>query len=327
MSQNNDIVKRLPRSLLFGAKRFTRGQLTRENLPTEAVEVQATLGVRRLNEQCIELEPYGNQVRSGYAMAIGFLFVFGTGISVFMWSFIPAPITAEIWLMLFLGPWLAAASGVTWYLFTRLYLGKFRGGFIRIHRGTGKLYFVTPRDEQLLTLDWAQLTALAGYIPVIGAGGYTSFYPLYLTGIDWESSPPREICIACGNLGWRDDGHSAKLLWDYLQVFMEDGTKFLSIPPPIPSRLSRKKTFFRFYQDWADKFRRDLSTPKGKRWAALLIPAKIIWLIFIVFPDSLAEFIEYNVPYTSFPKEIDALCGFNEKRLPIMRLNGERIDS
>ena len=328
MTQNHDdIVKRLPRSLLLGAKRFVRGPVKRENLPTVPLEVQAALGVRRLNEQCVELEPYGNQVRSGSAKAIGFLFVLGVCMSAFLWSITPAPITARIWFMLFLGPWFMAATSVGWYLITSRYMGQFRGGFIRIHRGTGKLYFVTPRDERLLTLNWAQLHALAGYIPVVGAAGYTSFYPLYLIAIDWESTPPKEICIACGNLGWRDDGDSAKQLWDYLQVFMEDGPTYLSGPPPIPPRLARKQTFLRFYRDWAEKFRRDLSTPKGKRWAPLWAPAKILWLICMVFPDSIAEFIEYDVPYTSFPKEIDELCGFEEKRVPIMRLNGERVDS
>ncbi len=41
-------------------------------------------------------------------------------------------------------------------------------------------------------------------------------------------------------------------------------------------------------------------------------------------PDD--EGIQYNVPYTLFPKEIDKLCDFDEKRKPVIRVNGERID-
>jgi len=48
----------------------------------------------------------------------------------------------------------------------------------------------------------------------------------------------------------------------------------------------------------------------------LWAPAKILWLVLIGIPESLAEFIEYNVPYTSFPKEIDELCGFAEPVKP-----------
>jgi len=33
----------------------------------------------------------------------------------------------------------------------------------------------------------------------------------------------------------------------------------------------------------------------------------------MVFPDSLAEVIEYNVPYTRFPSEIDKLCGLADE--------------
>jgi len=167
---------------------------------------------------------------------------------------------------------------------------------------------------------------MAGYIPILSQAGYTSRHPLYLIGVDWAQSPPKEICVSCGNLGWRDEGESAKQLWDYLQIFMAEGPQALPKPAPVPPRLSRGQTFLRFYRDWATKFRRDLSTSKGKRWSPLLVPAKILWLVCMTFPDSLAEVIEYNVPYTPFPKEIDELCGFVEKRTPIMRLNSERID-
>ncbi len=327
MSQENDIVDRLPPSLLFGAKRFVRRHLNADDVPTGGTPLSEILGIRRVNDQCIELEPYGNIIRNVYASSIGVFFVMGTASAAFLWSITPAPLGIELWLLLLIAPWAMAAFGGVMYLCTRRLFGQYRGGFIRLHRGTRKLYFVTPRDDRLLTLEWDQIHALAGYIPIVGAAGYTSRYPLYLIAIDWDQTPPKEICVSCGNLGWRDDGVSAKQLWDCLQIFMEHGPAALPKPSPLPPRLSRKQTFLRGYRDWASKFRRDLSTPKGKRWALLWAPAKILWLICMVFPDSIAEFIEYDVPYTSFPKEIDELCGFEERRVPIMRLNGERIDS
>ncbi|TRM54492.1 hypothetical protein YH64_002515 [Achromobacter sp. LC458] len=60
--------------------------------------------------------------------------------------------------------------------------------------------------------------------------------------------------------------------------------------------------------------------------APLTIPLWLGWLLINAFPDSVEAFIQYNVPYTPFPKEIDKLCGFGEKRKPVIRVNGERID-
>jgi hypothetical protein len=59
----------------------------------------------------------------------------------------------------------------------------------------------------------------------------------------------------------------------------------------------------------------------------ITIPLWLGWLLINAFPGSVEAFIQYNVPYTQFLKEIDRLCGFNEKRKPVIRVNGERIDS
>ena len=319
------IVQRIPRSLLLGAKTLSKGRPQKISIPETLIH--EALGVSRVNDHCVELNTYGNNVRNVYASFIGISMVMSVFLSIGILNIIPEPLSWRILLAQIAACSAFIAISVLMYLCVHFLFGKFRGGFIRIHRDTQKLYFVTPRDQRLLTLEWDEIRALAGYIPIVSAGGYTSRYPLYLIATDWTQSPPKEVCVSCGNLGWRDGGSSAKELWDYLQIFMEHGPATLPQPPPIPPRLPRKETFLRFYRDWADKYRRDLATPKGKRWAVLVIPAKILALICIVFPDSLAEFIEYNVPYTSFPKEIDALCGFQEKRVPIMRLNGERIDS
>ena len=310
-------VERLPGTLFIGAKRLARGQVKQGAFPSDPTLISGEIGVRRINEHCVELEPFGNTVRNVYASGIGRTIVLMCGLSIVGLSIVSEPLSWRLAIIPIGLSFVAVALSALLYLCTRTLFGQFRGGFIRIHRGTRKLYFVTPRDERLLTLDWDELQALAGYIPIIGAAGYTSRYPLYLIATDWAQSPAKEICVSCGNLGWRDDGDSARQLWDYLQTFMEHGPNSLPKPPPIPPRLSRKQTFLRFYRDWAAKFCRDLATPKGKRWAPLLIPAKILALICIVFPDSLAEFIEYNVPYTSFPKEIDELCGFINPPAPI----------
>jgi len=312
-------VERLPRALMIGAKKLHRGRVEKCHIPTDPYLISGELGVRRMNEHCVELEPFGNSVRNVYASGIGRTIVMMCGLSFVGLSIVSEPLSWRLAIIPMSLSFVAVALSALLYLCTRRLFSKFRGGFIRIHRGTRKLYFVTPRDERLLTLDWDELQALAGYIPIIGAAGYTSRYPLYLIAVDGTQSPPKEICVSCGNLGWRDDGDSAQQLWDYLQTFMEHGPNILPKPPPIPARLSRKQTFLRFYRDWAEKFRRDLATPQGKRWAMLLIPAKILALICIVFPDSLAEFIEYNVPYTSFPKDIDELCGFADPLAPITR--------
>lgn len=322
---HTQIVERLPRSLLIGAKGLAYRDIRRPK-PIDA-ESEGMFAIRRINEHAIELEAFGNLMRNVFAGGIGAMLVLGTIISMLIGIFVPDPLTPLMVFMLFVSPWILAVFGSLPYFLTRHYSGKFRGGFIRIHRGTRKLYFVSARDERLLTLEWDQIQALAGYVPTFSAAGYSSQYPLYLIAVDWTQTPPTEVCVSCGNLGWRDDGDSAQQLWDCLRIYMEHGPDALPKPPPIRRRLSRKQSFLRFYRDWADKFRRDLATPKGKRWAMVVIPAKILALIFIVFPDSVGEFIDYGVPYTSFPKEIDELCGFVEKRVPIMRLNGERVDS
>jgi len=329
MNSVSDQIRRLPRSLLIGATRFARGQQNRMSIQPDNVLVD--LGVRRMNDHCVELEPYGNMVRNIYASGIGISMVMAIGISLLMTLLAvfltPNNLPGQTgWVFIFTVPWIAVGIASVTYLCSRNLFGRFRGGFIRINRCTRKLYFVTPRDEHMMSLDWDDLEAMAGYIPILGQAGYTSRHPLYLIGVDWAQSPPKEICVSCGNLGWRDEGESAKQLWDYLQIFMAEGPQALPKPAPVPPRLSRGQTFLRFYRDWATKFRRDLSTSKGKRWSPLLVPAKILWLVCMTFPDSLAEVIEYNVPYTPFSKEIDELCGFVEDCPPIMRLNGERID-
>lgn len=76
---------------------------------------------------------------------------------------------------------------------------------------------------------------------------------------------------------------------------------------------SRWQAFLSGYREWAQKFREDLSTPEGKRKAWWLAPGKVFWLITMVFPESIGEVLEYGMPYTPFPKEIDEICGFDSE--------------
>ncbi|HBL65255.1 MAG TPA: hypothetical protein DDZ58_04190 [Achromobacter sp.] len=123
-----------------------------------------------------------------------------------------------------------------------------------------------------------------------------------------------------------DGDRSAKALWSYLQIFMERGPESLPKPAPLPPRQSRWQETLQPYRDWYAGLRRRLAKPYGMFKAPLTIPLWLGWLLINAFPDSVEAFIQYNVPYTLFPKEIDTLCGFDEKRKPVIRVNGERID-
>jgi hypothetical protein len=237
----------------------------------------------------------------------------------------PATIEADTVLGMLTG--LPVSTGMAFIFYIASGAHRSRGAFIRIHRGTRKLYFIYPRQKRLHILDWDQLEALAGYVPIVSASGYASRHPLYLIGVDYSMEPPTEICAACGNLGLFDGDRSAKALWSYLQVFMERGPEGLPKPAPLPPRQSRWRETQQPYRDWYAGLRRTLAKPYGMFKAPLTIPLWLGWLLINAFPDSVEAFIQYNVPYTQFPKEIDKLCGFDEKRRPVIRVNGERIDS
>lgn len=72
----------------------------------------------------------------------------------------------------------------------------------------------------------------------------------------------------------------------------------------------RKDAFLHGYLQWTKKFREDLYAPKSKRWAVLWAPAKALWLIAIVFPDSIGAYLDYTVAEVRFPEEVNAICGF-----------------
>ncbi len=309
-------IKRLPNSLRFGGTRLRHGYFTGETAQAD--------GVRRINAQCVELETFVNFNQTGSAFFIGMSMVFAIGFSFFSWSITSDPITTDEWMLIILAPWLLTLFAGAIYFLSGAH--RSRGAFIRLHRGTRKLYYIFPGKTHLHVLDWDRLEALAGYIPIITGSVNTTRHPLYLIGVDNSLTPPTEICVACGNLGLFDGDRSAKSLWEYLQQFMAHGPQGLPEPPPLLPRLTRKQATLRRFQQWKNALHTSLTTPRGKCWAPIMVPLRVLWLVWDVFPECLAEFIQYNVPYTPFPKATDELCGFAEKRKPVIRVNGKIVD-
>ena len=300
-------VERLPSYVLDGAKPISRSRSSTFKMKINEDCVTEYLGVRRFNEGCLEVFPGARSIKSAYSSAVGVLFLMGVICNVIIFNVLPGPYSAEILFSFFIFPIFSAAIGGLLYLMTR---GS-QGSHVRINRNTGKIYYVVPGELRLVTLDWQKIQPMAGNIIVSGgAAGHTVFNPLFLVGVDWTQSPPREAAISCGNIGWRDNGKSACELFSYIQHFMDYGPQGLPLPGPLLPKMSRKDTFLLGYRLWAKKFREDLSTPKGKRWAVLWAPAKVLWLITMVFPDSIGAYLDYTVPEVRFPKQIDLLCGF-----------------
>lgn len=297
-------VKKLPSYVLSGARPISRpySNVFRMKLGPDCVNEY--LGVRRVNETCLEVFPGARTIKSVYSSAIGVLFLLGVVSGVIILAILPGPYPIDIWLAFIFTPFLSAAIGGLLYLMGR---GS-PGSPVRISRKTGRVYYVVPDEFRLVTLAWREIQPMAGNLIVSGGA---VFNPLFLVGVDWTQSPPREAAISCGNVGLRDNGESACKLFSYIQHFMDYGPQGLPMPGPPPPKMSRKDTFLYGYREWAKKYREDLSTPKGKRWAVLWAPAKVLWLISMVFPDSIGAYLDYTVPEVRFQKSIDLLCGFD----------------
>ena len=301
-------IKKLPSYVLAGSTPISRPYSNRFRIKLGPDCVNEYLGVRRINETCLEMFPGARSIKSAFSSAIGVLFLLGVVSDVFILTILPGPYPIDIWLAFIFMPFLTAAIGGLLYLMGR---GS-SGSPVRISRKTGKIYYVIPDEFRLVTLDWQEMQPMVGNIVVsAGAGGHTVFNPLFLVGVDWTQSPPREAAISCGNVGWRDNGKSACELFSYIQHFMDYGPQGLPMPGPPPPKMSRKDTFLYGYREWAKKYREDLSTPKGKRWAVLWAPAKVLWLITMVFPDSIGAYLDYTVPEVRFSQKNDLLCGFD----------------
>lgn len=308
-------VKRLPKNLRFGGTPLSIDSCTSHKPQHD--------GVRRINSKCVELETYPNYTRSGTAGYIGmsalvFVIVFASSLLAL------GPAEADLETVLLMLSGLPVSIGLAFIFYIASGAHRSRGAFVRIHRGTRKLYFVSLPQKRLHTLDWDHLEAFAGYIPIVSTSGYTSRHPLYLIGVDHEMSPPTEICVACGNLGLFDGDRSAKSLWAYLQAFVAHGPEGLPEPAPLPHRLTRRQETLQPYRDWYAGLRRRLAKPYGMLKAPITIPLWLGWLLINAFPDSVEAFIQYNVPYTPFPADIDQLCGFDEIQSPAIGVSDDR---
>ena len=232
-------IKRLHKSLRFGGT-----PLHHEYLTDEAPQPD---GVRRVNSQCVELETFANLNKSGSASFIGMAIIVAAisvilGISAIGIEQLTAQTAITGVVVSLLWP----AFGSIIYLLSGNH--RSRGAFIRIHRGTRKLYYIFPGKKHLHVLDWDRLEVLAGYVPIVTGSVNTSRHPLYLIGVDYNLAKPAEICVACGNLGVFDGDRSAKSLWAYLQHFMAGGPQGLPEPPPLPPRMTRRQaTLSHFY--------------------------------------------------------------------------------
>ncbi|MCO7567125.1 hypothetical protein NJI34_33530 [Pseudomonas sp. S 311-6] len=309
-------AKRLPNKLRLGGT-----PLSRHRTDTIAPEPD---GVRRINNKCIELETYSNFILGNSAGFIGITIVI-TALTMILAASVSDLNDPQIILAILVISPIAPCIACILYFANGAH--RCRGTYIRIHRGTRKLYFIPPNDRKRLhIIDWDQIEAVAGYIPIVSTSGSASRHPLYLFGIDYTMNPPIEICAACGNLGLYDGDRSARSLWAYLQAFMAHGPEGLPTPPPLPPRLSRRDATLQPYRDWYASLCRQLHKPYGWLWAPITIPAWIIWLLINAYPDSVEAWLQYNVPYATFPAEIDVLCGFAEKRKPVIRVNGKRIE-
>ena len=299
MNQN---IKRLPNSLRLGGTPLDRAG-------TASVPPKPD-GVRRANESCVELETYANYVHGGAASFVAMSIV--VSIVAFFAGVIAIGVEdisgEQLMIMLALSPTLTIMALIFYFAGGT---HKSRGAYVRVHRGTRKLYFVYPRQKRTHVLAWDQLEAVAGYIPIISANGYFSRHPLYLIGVDYSMDPPSEVCVACGNLGLFTGDQSAKGLWSYLFSFMENGPQGLPKPALLAPRLSRAEETLKPYRNWYIGLRHKLSQPNGILKAPITIPFWLILLVIEAYPDSFEAFLQYNVPFAQFPEEIDRLCGFD----------------
>ena len=311
-------IRHLPKSLLLGGTRLHHG--THQSITPEPD------GVRRINERCIELDTYLNLVQGGSAGAIGITLLISPIIC------ISAGIIAEIAVglnkdiligMLIAMPVLPCVALIFYYAGGA---HRCRGAFIRINRITRKIYFVPPKTpNKMLIFDWDQIEGCVGFIPIVTAHTYTSRHPLYLIGIDYTVSPPTELCIACGNLGVIDGSRSARTLWAYLQHFMAYGPQGLPAPPPLTAKLSRREAAIQPYRQWLVDFKKELCEPYGWLKAPITIPIQLTLFLMYACLNSSEAWIQYNVPYVAFPHANDVLCGFAEKRKPVIRVNGIKL--
>ncbi|NIF26638.1 hypothetical protein F3J44_09585 [Pantoea sp. Tr-811] len=304
-------IKNLPKSLKAGGTILPHA-LNHHILPLPD-------GVHRINDTCIELETYSNLTRSGSAMFIGLSAL----LSLIFLVVVAIFVSTDSKVLLIALAWSPLTPCIALAMYFASGAHRCRGAYIRINRITRKLYFIYPNNQKHMhIIDWDKIEAMAGFIPIVSSYGYSSRHPLYLFAIDYRMSPPTEICAACGNLSALDNGRSARALWEYLQRFMSDGIQNLPLPPKRAEKLSRLDSTIQPYREWVKDIQENHSKTRAWLWSPLTIPLAIFLLLFYTYPNSVEAWIQYNVPYVKFPHENDVLCGFAEKRKPVIRVNG-----
>lgn len=280
-------------------------------------------GIRRANETCIELDTYGNLTNAHTA---GFM-----GVSIVISMLMSMSYSAVFWndweILFAIIAWSPALPcfALAFYLASGAH--RCRGTFIRINRITRKIYYTHPkRKSGLLVLDWENIEAIAGLIPVVTPYSYTSRHPLYLVGVDYSTVPPSEVCLACGNSGGFEGKRSAIELWQYINRYMSNGLEGLPAPAPSPALSSRQSSALMPFRQWLADFKAELREPRDWLWAPIIIPLRLTVHFLCAVSCSSEAWLQYNVPYASFPHDNDVLCGFAKKRKPVIRVNGIKIE-
>lgn len=302
---DGDEVKRIPQRQLTSNSPIPREPDRRYKGWVRPAIVRERLGIRRYNDVALEIASGRHALQHMNVSGIGFFFVIGLmGSAIYLLQGTHPFLLEDFYSVISLPLMLAGFVGL-WYLLTR----KYHGSYIRLNRQTRKVYYIFPGGESV-TLDWDELKPLAAHMDIGSLRHSIHYYPLLLLGVDWTRSPPLELFITCGNNGFKGSGEPAFKLWHYMQHFINYGPEGLPPSPPLLPKISRKQSFLDGYIEWAEKFRKDLSTPKGKRWAVLWVPAKVLWLIWVVFPMSVEAYLDHTVPEMQFSEEMDVLCEF-----------------
>jgi len=304
---SKETIKPLPRRTRVGGTLLPHGHSTGEKPQPHAVW--------RIN-QCVEVKAFTNSCFAAMATDIGVFIALSTlfsSIGVVMLSHLPLKRGTGIGindLLLLLFPAVVLVPfAIARFFFNGAHRSK--GAFIRFHRGTRKIYHVAATQTHLHVFDWDRIEALAGYI----TGEQSAIRPLYLIGVDYKLPHPTEVCMACDNeIGYDDDGTQAKALWEYLQLFMRFGPEGLPLPDPLPAKVTRRRATLQPFLDWRVSLQNSLSTLRVKCWVPLMLPLRLLWLVVWGFPRCFGEYIQYNIPYTAFPQEIDELCGFTQPK-------------
>lgn len=264
--------------------------------------------VRRINSTCVELESYANVALSGHAGMLGVSILIPLICAITLLSIVET--TPDMLLAILITSPIIPLLAFLNYLVMGAH--RIRGSYIRVNRITRKVYFISPLTPgNVHAVDWNRLVARAGHISRRSSYGPAYRRPLFLIGVDYTLVPPTELCIAFGNTDMPGDERSAQTLWGYLQHFMEYGVSDLPDFVAPQKKLSRRDAATQPYREWYTGVCTMCDGANALLWAPIMIPIWIFLLAFKAYPDSVEAWIQHKVPYTTFPHEIDIICGFD----------------